>query len=534
LQAENLQATKITTPWASITTLLTNNLTAATANIMNTLTASTANISSLNVNNLRIGGVTIENYIRNLIAQTASTQSVTTNSADEFTANTVTTGDLTISNASGSAVAQIDNQGNANFQGNISSHRNIADEMEARFLTTQDLQVSGDATVAGELTAQELIAESARIAQLKATTATVSGTLYADRIESNFETRQISDFEQRVRDIVASERATQVDSTPENLVSDPDVLALVDTMTGEGDTTSTPASTDEFGTVITEDTTSTASDSGTLTADGSFTRVDGDLSIAGLLSADLATFDTSVSVQGTILGESFLSFVVDPDCELGDSQLCSTFAIQPSGDGKLSLMAGMLTLSRDGGVVINSDVLVAGKLTVTEGVNTNELRPLDGENLEINLAQATATDSAALAEAGEHIPSELIIRGDNDQEVAAFSASGSARFRQVIIASDNATEEVAFDSLSTTYSSNATTGTATLSAGKLKVVMNNPMVTPDTLIYVTPQGSTSNQVLYVASKQADDPTTPENEGRFTVAIDTSIDSDITFTYWLVN
>ena len=221
-----------------------------------------------------------------------------------------------------------------------------------------------------------------------------------------------------------------------------------------------------------------------------------------------------------------MSFNTQDTC--ADDLICNTFSIQPSGEGKLSLMADAMVITQEGGVVINTDLTVNGKLLAQGGVETNQIKPTDGRDLEINLAK-TATDSATLA----MNPAELIIRGDNQQEVAAFSASGSARFNKVVIASDNQLNEVGFDGISTTYESNSTTGFATLPAGKLKAIISNPNITEHTMIQVTPQGSTQNQVLYVASKQADDPTTPENEAQFTVAIDNTVATDVSFTYWLI-
>jgi hypothetical protein len=148
--------------------------------------------------------------------------------------------------------------------------------------------------------------------------------------------------------------------------------------------------------------------------------------------------------------------------------------------------------------------------------------PLPGENLEINLADSPDTTA-----------SDLIITGANDQEVAAFSGDGEVRLSKVVIAGDNTVEETGFDSLSTSYRSNATTGTGTIATGKRQAIIENPHITSHTMVNVTPQGPSGNQVLYVAAKTVDDPQTPQNEASFTVAIESPIDADISFTYWLI-
>ncbi|HCC84638.1 MAG TPA: hypothetical protein DEP87_03065 [Candidatus Pacebacteria bacterium] len=66
-------------------------------------------------------------------------------------------------------------------------------------------------------------------------------------------------------------------------------------------------------------------------------------------------------------------------------------------------------------------------------------------------------------------------------------------------------------------------------------MLYNPLISPPaTLIYVTPHGSTSNQVLYVKSQAAENPDSGEKEGEFKVAIDQAISQDLEFTWWLVN
>jgi hypothetical protein len=51
---------------------------------------------------------------------------------------------------------------------------------------------------------------------------------------------------------------------------------------------------------------------------------------------------------------------------------------------------------------------------------------------------------------------------------------------------------------------------------------------------VTPTSSTANQVLYVSSKQGDDPLTPENEGYFVISLDHAIAVPVTFNWWIIN
>ena len=74
--------------------------------------------------------------------------------------------------------------------------------------------------------------------------------------------------------------------------------------------------------------------------------------------------------------------------------------------------------------------------------------------------------------------------------------------------------------------SSATIGEATLPAGITTVSIETTAVTDQSLIYVTPQSSTNNQVLYVKTKSPG--------FGFTVNIDAAITKGVKFNWWIVN
>jgi len=69
------------------------------------------------------------------------------------------------------------------------------------------------------------------------------------------------------------------------------------------------------------------------------------------------------------------------------------------------------------------------------------------------------------------------------------------------------------------------TGETILIAGQGRVSVTNTAVTTDSPVYIAATSNTDNQTLYIASKKS---------GIFTVAIDESIDSDISFKWWIAN
>ena len=169
----------------------------------------------------------------------------------------------------------------------------------------------------------------------------------------------------------------------------------------------------------------------------------------------------SLLVNGSLFAQSFSSF---------DSDLY----IQPTGDKPVHLLANLMTLYPDGKIVVNGDLLITGTI-YSMGLDTR-----------------TATVSGTLAAGG------LIIASDNLDQTATISAQTG---------------------------SNTTIGTATIASGSAEIVVANQKVTDQTLIYLTPISDTSNQVLYVKSKQA-------GTG-FTVAVPASPSAGISFNYWLV-
>jgi hypothetical protein len=115
--------------------------------------------------------------------------------------------------------------------------------------------------------------------------------------------------------------------------------------------------------------------------------------------------------------------------------------------------------------------------------------------------------------------------------VATIDASGSAQFAGSLIASGSGTFRKiqiadAIHDASGSAQLDSTAGTAILPTGATAISITNSLVTPHSLIYVTPITSTKNQVIYVKEKI-------ERIG-FTVGLDIPITTDITFNWWIIN
>ena len=123
----------------------------------------------------------------------------------------------------------------------------------------------------------------------------------------------------------------------------------------------------------------------------------------------------------------------------------------------------------------------------------------------------------------------LLIKGFEGKTVASIDASGSATFTKLnIAASASQSAEIITP---TEIKTNATAGEAALPANETEITIKSPSITENTLIYITPLTETNNKVIFVKSKKARE---QEEMGWFKVAIDTPIDKEIRFNWWIIN
>jgi len=165
--------------------------------------------------------------------------------------------------------------------------------------------------------------------------------------------------------------------------------------------------------------------------------------------------------------------------------------IQPSNTGSIHMMGDTLVIAENGEVQINGNLAVSGSLFANL-ITAGEIQTQKLTATEINSDQVKiATDSA-----------QVIIADSGFAALATSSAN---------------------------LTSNATAGTATLPAGKTELIINNNKITANSMVYITPVGSTKNQVLYIKEKVVS-----ESESYFTIALDNALDQSIDINWWIIN
>jgi cytoskeletal protein CcmA (bactofilin family) len=185
--------------------------------------------------------------------------------------------------------------------------------------------------------------------------------------------------------------------------------------------------------------------------------------------------------------------------------------IQPSGLGAVHILGDTMIIADNGQVIVNADLNVNGKLSADSATVSGTLfaNLIQAEEIETKKI-SVATDSAT-----------LVIAESGFEELATSSAQ---------------------------VESNATAGTVTLPAGKTEIILKNTKLGTNSMVYLTPVGSTNNQVIYLKDKYIPSVIASESEAipsgeatssatptpSFTIAIDQSLDKDIEVNWWIIN
>ncbi len=346
--------------------------------------------------------------------------------------------------------------------------------------------------------------------------ATISGTLYVDNIKAN----NIEGLSGTFENLIASSTATQniafEQAQSQNQRVTESIRARIDSLAAKlNEAQISSVSSQTAYNQVQEILNNTATTSGILAFDSNSWGASPSSTIA---SADISSLG-NLSILGntniygtTTLGNTFVSgsFILS-SVNTSDQLTLSSNTIAVIG-GSLNLLAtngvnimnGALIVNADGSVYINNDLFVAG------AIRTSNITSVD--NLNINLPNTGA----------------FKINNETGRTVATLDASGSAQISKLIIAASGP-DVIASDSA--TITSNSTAGVATLTAGSSEIVINNPKVTDNTLIYVTPTSATGNLVVYVKNKVGQTSTTT---GKFTVGTDMAYGSDISFNWWIID
>jgi len=340
--------------------------------------------------------------------------------------------------------------------------------------------VDGKLNITDSLTAKDIGTTSLTTDNLTAQDATIS-TLYAENIisrEGNFGdlmTDKISSLRSEIRTLIENSLNSPIDE--DNLLA---------TDIGQQSQTWNL----EVGT-------SQAQITGSLGISDNLV-VSGQLAILGQTSL------TDLFVSGTF--SSGLIGIRDNIIETADNHLY----IQPSQTGIIHLLGDTLVIADTGNIMVNGNLNISGNVTAdTANFNTLSTASIFTSTIEATDASISGTLIADT------------VKADTFQ-VATSSATP-------IIA------EAGFGSIATTSAqlqTNATAGTANLPSSKTEIIIYNPKLTANSMVYLTPQGSTNNQVVYVKNKFVDE--LDSSLSYFTIALDQPLVNNLDINWWIIN
>jgi cytoskeletal protein CcmA (bactofilin family) len=349
-------------------------------------------------------------------------------------------------------------------------------------LSGNTITINAGTTITGSLTVKDIQTTKVTTTELKADIATAS-TLYADNIISkngsitDFMTQKISSLRDELKEIVTATIATQSAQT---------------------ENTSLMADSANWSFDI-------ASDSATLSGDVALTN---NLVVGSKLTVNGDTQLGNAFISGTFAtGEIAIK---DNFIETTNTALY----IQPSSTGSVHILGDTMVIADTGDVTINANLSLNGRLTGSEATFS--------ASLFANLLNATEASISGKLAANEIETNQIKIATDSAQTIIA--ESGFA----------------ALATSSAEMMANATAGTATLPAGKTELIIRNSKLTNLSMVYLTPVGSTQNQVLYIKSKYISPTPTPEATesaapaSSFIIALDQALDQNIDINWWIIN
>ena len=468
---------------------------------------------------------------------------------------------LTINNQQSESVASIDSSGNATFSGQLTAHRLViaSEAKQSNEIATGSgnprndtvLEVQGSASISNQLTALEISARKVYTESLQARSASISGRLTA--LEISAKNAKFDNVE------VAGKLAAGSLETGSLTASEGHFRRLfADAIDGLEDTIATVAGSLYNDLYFPTETPLSKSELA-LQASASALLAQSDtwLTENQPASLELSSLDAAIITASdflAVLGKASMvnveitqKLVINDTMHIADNTIgvvcgggfCdNTLYLQPTGMGRINMLAGKFTIDENGNVRIAGDAYIAGRV-YTEGLEARSATisgQLYADSIKSNrngLSLVIASEEKQSNEiaTGSGNPrndknARVYLANQTGDEVASIDASGTAKFKKLMIAAAEATpSSEGFAQFLPELTSNEAAGEAVLKAGIKEVTIYNKQVGSKSLIYITPASDTLNKVLYTKSKA---------EGVFKVAISQPITKDIKFYWWIIN
>lgn len=168
--------------------------------------------------------------------------------------------------------------------------------------------------------------------------------------------------------------------------------------------------------------------------------------------------------------------------------------LQPLRQGALSIMGGLVYIDTDGNLKVGGDAQFSKDVIVKGTLSANIISPIPESDLVIRLGSSTNEGSSSIIH-----DSSFIIQNSSNSAVFSVNqlgdiiASGSGTFSKINL--NIAKNALALSSRELIATGSA--GAAFVHAREVEVTINNNLVTDNSLIYITPIGTSSGQTPFL-------------------------------------
>lgn len=236
----------------------------------------------------------------------------------------------------------------------------------------------------------------------------------------------------------------------------------------------------------------------------------------GLLSLGASTFGNLSVMDQLSIGTTFTL------SQNSINTLGTDLNIQPLRQGAVSFLAGAVRIEADGQLSVSENAVFHKNLTVKGKLFANLISPLADKDVEVTLPSSNNHDSRFVISGAS---SSAVLTVNNQGDVAS---SGSATFSKIKF--NLVGQAIASSNFTATATGSA--GTAVLKGNTTELTIIDPLVTKDSLIYITPANNTNNTVLYLMRQTEN--TSDGPIGSFTVGVSQPVPTDTLFNWLIVN
>ena len=229
---------------------------------------------------------------------------------------------------------------------------------------------------------------------------------------------------------------------------------------------------------------------------------------------------SQTSITGSLLVDGIIHFTQNIIETVGE-----TLYIQKNKLANVDLLDGTFIVDIYNRIFVKGDLFVSNNATVDGVLGASTIKP-NSNGLTFDLSAPLPTLEASGSATPSSTFASLLVRGADQSVVASIDASGSAIF------SGSATVKKLNIALSNPFEStqsaipNDTVGTSVLPANYSEITVLSSETRDNSLIYLTPLSSTSNQVLFVKQKLS-------GVG-FIVGMDQPLSAAARFNWWIIN